>query len=111
MQLLLLCEACMAQNPPASHVVIPNPTPRQPDLKQVYGDTPEDQKKQQELSLQGQLNAREVWLESNQLLLLAQQLQQDVLSGKKSASMQANAAKAAQIEKLAMTMQEKMKAP
>jgi len=98
----------LAQVP--SHVEIPNPTPRQPDLKQVYGDTPEDQKKQQELSLQGQLNAREVWLESNQLLLLAQQLQQDVLSRKKSASMQADAAKAAQIEKLAKTIQEKMKA-
>ena len=104
-----LPEASIAQNPPANHVIIPNPTPRQPDLKQVYGDTPEDQKKQQELSLQGQLNARDIWLESNQILLLAQQLQQDVISGKKSASMEANAAKAAQIEKLAKTMQEKMK--
>ena len=108
--LLLLSGASIAQNPPVSHVVIPNPTPRQPDLKQVYGNTPEEQRKQEELSLQGQLNAREVWLESNQLLLLAQQLQQDVISGKKSPSMQANAAKVAQIEKLAKTMQEKMKA-
>lgn len=103
---LLLSAASMAQVP--AHVELPNPTPREPDLKQVYGDTPEEQKKQQELSLQGQLNAREVWLESNQILLLAQQLQQDVLSGKKSASMHANAAKAAQIEKLAKAMQEKM---
>ena len=93
-----------------THIELSNPTPRQPDLKQVYGDTPEEQKKQQELSLQGQLNARDIWLESNQILLLAQQLQQDVLSRGESTSMQANAAKAAQIEKLAKTMREKMKA-
>jgi hypothetical protein len=95
-------------NPPASHVAIPNPTPREPDLEKVYGDDSKDQKKQQTLLLQGQLRAREIWLESNQILLLAQQLQQEVLT-KKSASMAANAAKVGQIEKLAQSVQEKMK--
>jgi uncharacterized protein YhfF len=66
-------------------------------------------KKQEVLSIQNQIRAREIWLESNQILLLAQQLQQEIVFGKKSASMAANAAKVRQIEKLAQIVQEKMK--
>lgn len=95
------------QNP--TRVVIPNPTPRPPDLKQEFGDSPADQKKRETISIETQLRAREVWLESNQILLLAQQLHQEIVSGKKSTSMAADAAKVAKIEKLAQTMQEKMK--
>jgi hypothetical protein len=43
-------------------------------------------------------------------MLLAQQLQQEVFSDKKSASMEANAAKAGRIEKLAKSVQQKMRA-
>jgi|SRR5450631_3192602 hypothetical protein len=112
---LLLCAlflragVAIGQNPPSSHVIIPNPTPRPPDLKQQLGETPKDQKKREVVSIQNQLRAREIWLESNQILLLAQQLQQEILSSKKSASMTANAAKVGQIEKLAQSVQEKMK--
>lgn len=108
--LISLSGVAIAQNPPANHVIIPNPTPRQPDLKQVYDDSAKDQAKQDEITIQNQLRAREIWLESNQILLLAQQLRQVVLSPKKSASMAANAAKAGQIEKLAKSVQQKMKA-
>ena len=94
-------------NPP--HVVIPNPTPRPPDLKQELGDNPSNQKRREALSLENQLRAREIWLESNQILLLAQQLEQDIGSGKKQTSMAVKAAKVAKIEKLAQTVQEKMK--
>lgn len=96
-------------NPPATHVIIPNPTPRQPDLEKVFGAPSNDQKKHGSLSVQNQLRAREIWLESNQILLLAQQLQQEINAGKKSVSMNVNAAKAGQIEKLAQSVQEKMK--
>jgi hypothetical protein len=89
-------------------VVIPNPTPRDPDLTQVYGNTPEDREKQRRMSAENQLRAREIWLESNQILLLAQQLQQEIVAGKKSVSMQTNAARAGQIEKLAKSVREKM---
>jgi len=109
---LVLCAGAafgQNQNPPSSHVIIPNPTPREPDLEKIYGDNFTDQKKQQALSLQSQLRAREIWLESNQILLLAQQLQQEVVSGKESRSMAANASKVAKIEKLAQSVQEKMK--
>jgi len=112
MCVLVLCAGTSAgrsQNPPANHVIIPNPTPRQPDLEKEFGDTSNDQKKHGSLSLQNQLRAREIWLESNQILLLAQQLQQEINAGKKSVSMNVNAAKAGQIEKLAQSVQEKMK--
>jgi hypothetical protein len=97
-----------SQNPPTSHVVIPNPTPRQPDLEKQF-DTPNDQKNKGSLSIQNQLRAREIWLESNEILLLAQQLQQEIISGKRSVSMSVNAGKAGQIEKLAQSVQKKMK--
>ena len=92
---LVLCAgAAFGQNPnpPSSHVIIPNPTPREPDLEKVYGDNSADLKKQQALSLKSQLRAREIWLESNQILLLAQQLQQEIVT-KKSATTSANATK------------------
>ena len=108
--MLVLCAgAAVGQSPPQHGVFIPNPTPRQPDLEKVYDDNPADKKKQEALSIQNQLRAREIWLESNQILLLAQQLQQEILSDKKSNSMTANAAKAGRIEKLAQSVQEKMK--
>jgi len=94
---------------PSHHVIIPNPTPRQPDLQKELGDDPRSQKKKEALLLQSQLRAREVWLESNQILLLAQQLQQEIRPGKKSPSMAANAVKVGKIEKLAQSVQEKMK--
>lgn len=110
--LLMQPSRVRAQNvPPAStHVVIPNPTPRPPDLKQDLEGDSKDQSHQRALSLQGQLRARQIWLESNQILLLAQQLQQEINSGKKNpAPMPENAAKVAQIEKLARSVQDNMK--
>jgi hypothetical protein len=109
--MILSAAAALGQsnpNPPASHVAIPNPTPREPDLEKIYGDSSADLKKQQVLSLKSQLRAREIWLESNQILLLAQQLQQEIVT-KKSATTSANATKVGQIEKLAQSVQEKMK--
>lgn len=97
------------QPPPNNHVVIPNPTPRDPDLKDVYGNDKDAQRKAQVRSIQSQLLAREIWLESNQILLLAQQLQQEIGHGKKSFPMSMNAAKVAKIEKLARSVEEKMK--
>ena len=102
--------ASEAQDQPVSHVAIPNPTPRDPDLKQVYDEAPTDKDKRHTMSIQNQLRAREVWLESNKILLLAQQLQQEILSNKKTVSMQTNAARAGEIAKLAKSIQQGMKA-
>jgi hypothetical protein len=103
---VIFTSTATCQNSPPPHVVIPNPTPRPNDLEQQYGDDSKDGKKQRDVLIQNQLRAREIWLESNQILLLAQQLQQDVPGTK---SMTANAAKVGQIEKLARSVQEKMK--
>lgn len=97
-----------SQPQPLNHVVIPNPTPRPPDLKSEYDNSAKDQEKQKELLIQSQLRAREIWLESNQLLLLAQQLDQQTHSADKPSSMAANAAKVDKIQKLARSIQEKM---
>jgi len=106
---LLWAGFSLGQNEQPHHVVLPNPTPRDPDLKQVYGNDVEGQKKAQAQSLQSQLRAREIWLESNQILLLAQQLQEGVGPGSKTLPMSTNAAKVAKIEKLARSVEDKMK--
>jgi hypothetical protein len=109
--LIVFARPAFGQDPnrASTHVIIPNPTPRQPDLEKIYSNDSNEQKKHEALSVQAQLRAREIWLESNQILLLAQQLQQEVVSRKESVSMAANAAKVGQIEKLARSMQEKIK--
>ena len=100
----------LAQAPPGStHVVIPNPTPRPPDLEKELGDNAKNQEKQKEQQIQAQLRAREIWLESNQLLLLAQQLDQEVHSAAKTSATSKEAAKVVKIQKLAQSIQDKMK--
>lgn len=103
-------KACGQNQPaPVNHVVIPNPTPRPPDLKKEYDDNGKDREKQKELSIQSQLRAREIWLETNQLLLLAQQLDQEIHSAGKVPPMGTEAAKVGKIQKLAQSIQDKMK--
>jgi len=106
--LFLYPTAVHGQEQQPTHVIIPNPTPRPPDLEQQLG-SPSDQRKRQAKAIESQLRAREVWLESNQILLLAQQLEQDLASGKKPTPISVKAAKVAKIEKLAQSVQEKMK--
>lgn len=106
--LFLYPNAVHGQEQQPTHVVIPNPTPRPPDLERELR-SPTDQRKQQANAMESQLRAREVWLESNQILLLAQQLEQELVTGKKPTSMSVKAAKVAKIEKLAQSVQEKMK--
>jgi|SRR6185437_15958430 len=106
--LFLYPTAVPGQEQQPTHVVIPNPTPRPPDLERELRN-PSDQRKQQAKAMESQLRAREVWLESNQILLLAQQLEQELVTGKKPTSMSVKAAKVAKIEKLAQSVQEKMK--
>jgi hypothetical protein len=106
--LFLYPTAVHGQEQQPTHVVIPNPTPRPPDLERELR-SPTDQRKQQANAMESQLRAREVWLESNQILLLAQQLEQELVTGKKPTSMSVKAAKVAKIEKLAQSVQEKMK--
>jgi hypothetical protein len=109
MVLLVRMEGSAQNQPvPSNHVYIPNPTPRPPDLQQEFDNDSKDQRKQDVLSVRAQLRAREIWLESNQILLLTQQLDQEINSGKTAPSIGADATKVGQIEKLAHSIQEKM---
>ena len=97
-------------NPPPRQVMLTDPTPRPPDLQRQYSQDPAEVKKRQEaLLLQNQLRAREIWLEANQILFLAQQLQDEMIKHSRGDSMALSAVKAGDIEKLAKSVKEKLK--
>lgn len=59
--------------------------------------------------MQNTLQAREIWLEANQILFLAQELNSAMAKYQNGDPMISNATKAGEIEKLAKTMKEKLK--
>jgi hypothetical protein len=96
------------QGQPQQHLELKDPTPRPPDLEKIYGSGQGDQAKEQQAAALKSAQLRQQVVEaSNKLYLLAQQLREDVASGSKDARTSLNAAKAAQIEKLAKTVREK----
>ncbi len=102
----------MAQdaNSPPRQLILVDPTPRPPDLQREYSNDPVRAKQQQDLiMLKNQLRAREIWLDANKLLLLAQELKADVATHEKGSAMMSNANKAGEIEKLAKGVKEKLK--
>ncbi|MDE3105294.1 MAG: hypothetical protein KGK08_08980 [Acidobacteriota bacterium] len=104
--------SCLAQDgTPRSYVVIlPDPTPRQPDLDKVYNKQPATEAARvQQQRLLNQIRMREVWLEVNQLVLLAQQLQQTASKPRDRDALAMSAAKAGEIQKLAKSMKEKLR--
>jgi hypothetical protein len=115
LSILLTCAtthiaAAQEGNPPPRGVLIPDPTPRPPDLQRDYGNDPAQAKKQQELmALKNQLRAREIWLDVNKLLLYAQELKAEVSIHEKGSPMTTNSIKAGEIEKLAKEVKEKLK--
>jgi len=109
-----LCAFCVAsvsqsqQTPTQQSITLKDPTPRPPDLQKEYGAGPADQARQQQAALLRNAQIRQQVVDAtNKLCLLAQQLRDDVTQdGKDSRNL--NAAKAAQIEKLAKSVKEKM---
>jgi hypothetical protein len=111
----LLCVSALPviaqqQGPTQQHIELKDPTPRPPDLQKIYGASQADQAKQQEAATLKSAQLRQQAVEAaNKLSLLAQQLRDDVSSAGKDPRSSSNAAKAAQIEKLAKTVREKTK--
>jgi hypothetical protein len=113
----LLCGSCVTSLSPAQQqggtpqmIQLKDPTPRPPDLEKIYGSGQPDQTKQQEAAALKNAQIRQQVVEAtNKLYLLAQQLHDDVTSNSKDPRSSINAAKAAQIEKLAKTVREKTK--
>lgn len=94
--------------PTQQTLTLKDPTPRPPDLQKQYGTDPATQARQQQAALVRNAQIREQVVKATEkLCLLAQQLRDDVTKGSKDAPASLNAAKAAQIEKLAKSVKEK----
>jgi len=89
---------------------LPNPTPRERDLHDVYKDDPAEKVRQQQAAMIRQAQARElVKSATERISLLAQQLKDDMEKHELGGPLGANAQKAAEIEKLAKTVKSSMK--
>lgn len=97
------------QAPTQQNLTLKDPTPRPPDLQKQYGTDPAEQARLQQAALVRNAQIREQVVKATEkLCLLAQQLRDEVAKGSKDAPASLNAAKAAQIEKLAKSVKEKM---
>jgi hypothetical protein len=104
-----LCSFAEAQG--NQQIYLPNPTPRDPDLHDKYKDDPLQQVRQQQAALlrQAQLHQQAI-AAANRLAQLAQQLKDEMEKGDKdSNSLNFNAQRAAEIEKLAKIVKNSMK--
>src|SRR5271165_421255 len=112
----LLCAFCVAsvsqtqQGQTQQNIMLKDPTPRPPDLQKQYGGDPADQARQQQAALvRNALIREQVVKTTGKLCLLAEQLRDDVAKGSKDTPAGINAAKAAQIEKLAKNVKDQMR--
>ena len=89
--------------------MLKDPTPRPPDLEKVYSTDPAEQARlQQAATLRNAQIREQVVKATDKLCQLAHELRDDVTRGGKDTPSSLNAAKAAQIEKLAKSVKEKM---
>jgi hypothetical protein len=114
---VLLCAFCVTTvlrtqqqpGPTPQHLELKDPTPRPPDLKKQYEGDPSDQARQQQAAMVRNAQIREqVAKTTDKLCQLAQELRDDVAKSTNNTQPRLNAAKAAQIEKLAKSVREKM---
>jgi hypothetical protein len=90
-------------------LTLKDPTPRPPDLKKQYESDPADRARQQQAAMLRNAQIMEqVAKSTDKLCQLAQELRDEVANGAKDTPGGVNAAKAAQIEKLAKGVREKM---
>lgn len=104
-----LCSFASAQG--NQNVVLPNPTPRDPDLYDKYHkNDPTNKIQQQQLA---QMRAAQIRLQvtsaSSRIAQLAQQLKEDMEQHEVGGPLGADAQKAAEIEKLAKAVKNSMK--
>ena len=114
---VLLCAFCLttvsrtqqAGSATQQNIMLKDPTPRPPDLEKVYSTDPAEQARlQQAATLRNAQIMEQVVKETAKLTQLAQELRDDVARGGKDSPASVNAAKAAQIEKLAKSVKQKM---
>lgn len=90
--------------------VIPDPTPRQPDIRRKYEDDPVERRKlEQAVAVRNKLRQERVISDTDKLVMLAQQLKADIANGNKAGIAYPQALKAEAIEKLAKQVKDKMR--
>jgi hypothetical protein len=101
-----------AQSGPSQRpIYLPDPTPRPPDLQRQYSNDPVARAKQQQAALLRAAQRRQqVVLDTNDLLQLAQELKDDLAKHNDSPTMIPNATKPEEIEKLAKTIKQNVRA-
>ena len=91
-------------------IMLPDPTPRPPDLQREYGDDPVARARQQQLALLKKAQLRqEVVVATDRLVLLATELRDGAAKHEAGTSMRPGAVKAEEIEKLAKKVKEDTK--
>lgn len=114
---VLLCVSCLtpvsetqqAGSATQQTLTLRDPTPRPPDLKKEYESDPASQARQHEAAMLRNAQIMEqVAKSTDKLCQLAQELRDDVAKSTRDASPRVDAAKAAQIEKLAKSVRAKM---
>lgn len=92
-----------------SHI-IPDPTPRPPDIRKQYDDDPIERRKlEQATAVKNKLRQERVIADTDKLVLLAQQLRAEIAKGDKGGAAYPQAIKAEAIEKLAKQVKDKMR--
>jgi hypothetical protein len=103
-----LCHFASAQG--NQNIVLPNPTPRDPDLHDKYKEDPALKVQQQQLAALRAAQQRELVKSATaRLSELAQQLKADMEKHELGGPLGADAQKAAEIEKLAKTVKNTLK--
>ena len=110
----LLCTFCLttasrSQQATQQNIMLKDPTPRPPDLEKVYSNDPAERAREQQAATlrNGQIR-EQVLKDTAKLCQLAQELRDEVAGSSKQSPPSIDAAKAAQIEKLAKSVKQKM---
>lgn len=91
-------------------IMLKDPTPRPPDLQRQYAEDPVARARQQQAALaQSRLRRQQVMAMTNQLVLLAQELKDEIAKNDKGASTNPGSIKAQDIEKLVKQLKKAMK--
>ena len=90
--------------------IIPDPTPRPPDIRKQYeGDPIERRKLEQAAAVKNKLRQERVIADTEKLVLLVQQLKAELAKSDKDGAAYPLALKAEAIEKLAKQVKDKMR--
>jgi hypothetical protein len=93
------CATAVAQQQRSQTIYIPDPTPRPPDLQQIYAQDPlQKAKEQHDALIRNALRRQQIVTNTDKMALLAQEMHDDLISTNPDGR---NSERAAEIERLA----------